>query len=110
MADPLDLMNEHATLIGSVVIAYNKVQHVIFVLFVAFSGMPDCAVEAHCPSGLTYGAKYALFPGPSLFQGSRNGCTTFLLVAKYSKVLPFFLRFSSTTPRRCKVRSSAAMA
>jgi hypothetical protein len=41
MADPLDLMNEHATLIGSVVIAYNKVQHLIFVLFVAFSGMPD---------------------------------------------------------------------
>ena len=40
MADPLDLMNEHATLIGSVVIAYNKIHWVISVLFVAFSGMP----------------------------------------------------------------------
>jgi hypothetical protein len=40
MADPLDLMEEHAKLVGSVVIAYNRVQHLIFVLFVAFSGMP----------------------------------------------------------------------
>jgi hypothetical protein len=40
MADPLDLMNEHATLIGSVVIACNKIHWVISVLFVAFSGMP----------------------------------------------------------------------
>jgi hypothetical protein len=40
MADPLDPMNEHATLIGSVVIAYNKIHWVISVLFVAFSGMP----------------------------------------------------------------------
>ena len=41
MADPLDLMAEHAQLIGSVVIAYNRVQWLISVLFVAFSGMPD---------------------------------------------------------------------
>ena len=40
MADPLDLMNEHAMLIGSVVIAYNKVQHLILGLFVAFIRMP----------------------------------------------------------------------
>jgi hypothetical protein len=40
MADPLDLMEEHATLIGGVVIAYNRVQHRIFDLFAAFSGMP----------------------------------------------------------------------
>jgi hypothetical protein len=40
MAEAQDLMTEHAQLIGSVVIAYNKVQWVIFVLFVALSGMP----------------------------------------------------------------------
>jgi hypothetical protein len=40
MADPTDLMKAHATLIGSIVIAYNEVQYLVFVLFVAFSGMP----------------------------------------------------------------------
>jgi hypothetical protein len=40
MADPFDLMEDHATLIGSVVIAYNRVQWLLAVLFVAFSDMP----------------------------------------------------------------------
>ena len=40
MAEAQDLLTEHAQLIGSVVIAYNKVQWVISVLFVALSGMP----------------------------------------------------------------------
>ncbi len=40
MADPFDLMEDHAKLIGSVVIAYNRVQSLLAVLFVAFSDMP----------------------------------------------------------------------
>jgi len=41
MADPPDLITEHAELIGRVVIAWNDVQWLVSVLFVDFSGMPD---------------------------------------------------------------------
>ena len=41
MADPFDLMEDHATLVSSVVIAYNKVQWLVRRFVVAFSGMPS---------------------------------------------------------------------
>lgn len=47
MADPLDTLAEHAALIGSVVIAYNRVQWLVSVLFVAFSGMPMTIATDH---------------------------------------------------------------
>jgi hypothetical protein len=41
MANPTDIMAEHELLIGSVVVAYNRVQRLINILFIAFSGMPE---------------------------------------------------------------------
>jgi hypothetical protein len=39
MSDPVDLMTEHAELLGRLVVAWNEVHWLVYVLFAKFSGM-----------------------------------------------------------------------